>query len=194
MPIRNDLSTKLIEILEVLLLITLLVLAAGCGPPPIDPKVQRLYDLFIRPSDLPAGWRYDTIVVESVKDAVSRTISYRGASEEEAPFVLISQQLVGYPDRERAILDYTRWLVKEFPHPDWKWPAQVEFQSSAEQFDLGCIQMGINNLSMHSCTALARYDATISILYVNIFDNRWFTFDDFERLLGAIDIRFSEPP
>jgi hypothetical protein len=176
--------------LGILAIITLVI---GCNLlPSQDPQLERLFPLFIDVSDLPPRWWHGGAEIEPVEGAVSRTYFFHGSNDPDKLYVNVSQQLAMYPDAASAAAAYPGWVSKEFPAIDWQPPPQVAFQSKADQFDLKCIAVNIDGHPAHSCTALARYGDVISNIYANVFEDKWLTFADFERLLKRADKRLYE--
>jgi hypothetical protein len=176
----------------------------GCGYFQDDPRVNRLFTLFITTSDLPAGWWR---VGGGIGDAegegvVSRWVQFQGAPEAEFPSVLVWQELSDYPDTERAARAYAEQVTAYFPTEDWVWPEQIEFHSQADQFHFACLAGQIRVFdglhekarSHHSCTAIGQYGSIVSILHANVFEDEWLTFDDLQRLLESADARLTSQP
>jgi hypothetical protein len=165
----------------------------GCDLlPRQDPRLEHLFTLFIEPSDLPQGWRHDWSGIEEVEGAMSRTYLFRGSNDPDKLHVNVSQQLTMYPDATSAAAAYPDWVSAHFPTQTWKPPLQITFRSRADQFDLKCMDFCVNGHLTHSCTALGRYGNVISLIYANVFDDKWLTFEDFEHLLERADERLYE--
>jgi hypothetical protein len=47
----------------------------------------------------------------------------------------------------------------------------------------------ISGVPAQSCKAVASYGDIISVLYANVFEERWFTWEDLKRVLQVIDQR-----
>jgi hypothetical protein len=173
--------------------ILVIIASIGCSVLPLeDPRLDRLFSLFIDLSDLPPGWHRGMARIESVEGAVSRRYFFLGSDDPDKLYVAVSQQLAIYQDAAGAAAAYPRWVSEEFPAPDWKPPPQLTFQSKADQFDLKCMDVHIDGRLTHSCTALGRYGDVISLIYANVFEDKWLTFADFERLLQRADKHLAE--
>jgi hypothetical protein len=176
-----------------LTLLAIFAFTTGCSLlPRQDPRLEHLFTLFIEPSDLPQGWRHDWSGIEEVEGAISRTYLFRGSNDPDKLYVNVSQQLAMYPDAASAAAAYPGWVSREFPTAVWNPPPQLTFQSKADQFDLKCMDVHINDRLTHSCRALGRYGDVISSIYANVFEDEWLTFEDFERLLERADERLYE--
>jgi hypothetical protein len=174
-------------------LLAIVTFAIGCSVLPAqDPQLERLFPLFIGLSDLPPGWQRGRAKIEDVEGAISRTYFFLGSEDPDKLYVAVSQQLAIYPDVARATTAYPGWVSREFPTAVWNPPPQLTFQSKADQFDLKCMDVHINDRLTHSCRALGRYGDVISSIYANVFEDEWLTFEDFERLLERADERLYE--
>jgi hypothetical protein len=179
----------------------LLTLATGCGEQ--DPRLQGLFSRQIKQSDLPSGWFVDGVGVDDRdrpdEGILARWIQFRGVQESVFPTVLVIHKLIDYPDVDQARGAYAQAVLDEFPVEDWTWPEQVQVKSKADEFRLACLK---RNLEIHGdideryrgsyfCTAVGRYDTTVSIIYANVFRERWLTFADLQHLIEAADARLA---
>ena len=84
--------------------------------------------------------------------------------------------------------DFVRVEAQKYPTASWISPEHLNYESMvAEQFRIGCIAVKIEGVPAHSCKVIGQYEDMISILYANIFEDQWFTWQDMERVLRAID-------
>ena len=177
--------------LAYLAIFAVVTLVIGCDILRQDPQLERLFPLFVELSDLPSGWKRGEATIEKVEGAISRTYGFRGSDDPDKLYVNVSQQLTIYPDVTAAVAAYPGWVHREFPASDWKPPLRLAFRSRADQFDLRCISFSPSG-GMVSCRALGRYGDVIALIYANVFDDKWLTFADFERLLDRADERLYE--
>ncbi len=49
-----------------------------------------------------------------------------------------------------------------------------------------------NGVPMQSCSAVARYDQIVMTVYGNVFQDRWLTMSQFQRLLERLEQRARE--
>jgi hypothetical protein len=179
-------------------------LLTGCGDmchP--NPRLERLFPLFITKSDLPVGWyRVGGDISRRDREnegVIARQVKFAGVPEEEFPSVLVSQELIDYPDLGQAARAYAEIVEEEFPVEKWTWPEQIQFESKADQFRLACVERRIDIhgevderfRGSYFCRAVGRYGSIISVLHANVFKDQWLTFDDLKRLLEAADTRLA---
>jgi len=176
-------------------------LLTGCGKP--NPRLERLFPLFIHTTDLPSGWYRDEGGIgprdREGEGIISRWVQFRGVPEKEFPTVLVIQELIDYPDLDQAVRAYAEIVEEEFPVEKWTWPEQIQFESKADQFRLACVERRIDIhgevderfRGSYHCTAVGRYGSIISVIYANVFKDQWLTFKDLQRLLEAADIRLA---
>ncbi len=55
-----------------------------------------------------------------------------------------------------------------------------------------CIKMYIENVHHYPCTVVGLYGDTVIVVLANVFDERWFTMNDFAQLLTMMDRRIVE--
>jgi hypothetical protein len=167
-----------------------------------EPRVERLFQLFIQPSDLPAGWYHDAGGIgelEREEEGIfSRWVQFRRNPEREAVGVLVSQELVDYPTVEQAVSAYDDIIETLRPVEEWRWPDEIAHDSQADRFSVACMQDDITlaevdrrYVGMYNCNAVGQYGHLVSIIYANVFQNQWLTFEDLQRLLNAADRRLA---
>ena len=169
-----------------------------------DPRVMRLFPLFISTSDLPSGWwRTGGGIGDAEGEGViSRWVQFQGAPEEEFPSVLVWQELADYSDPEQAARTYAERVAAHFPTENWIWPEQVDFHSRADQFHFACLEGQIRTFDgthehvrpYHACTAIGQYGSIVSVLHANVFEDEWLTFEDLQHLLELADTRLASQP
>lgn len=181
-------------------------LLAGCGDvchP--NPRLERLFPLFIRTTDLPSGWHREGGGIgdrdRESEGIISRWVQFRGVPERELLGVLVWQELIDYPDFDQAAQAYAQIVEEEFPVEEWTWPEQVRFESKADQFRLACLDVQATYVDVderywgsYHCTAVGRYGSIISVIYANVFKDQWLTFDDLQCLLEVADTRLASQP
>jgi hypothetical protein len=180
------------------------VLLTGCGDvchP--NPRLERLFSLFIHTTDLPSGWHREGGGIgdrdREGEGIISRWVSFRGVPEKVFPTVLAWQELIDYPDFDQATSAYAEIVEEEFPVEEWTWPEQIQFESKADQFHLACLERRVDIhgevderfRGSYHCRAVGRYGSIISVLHANVFKDQWLTFDDLQRLLEAADTRLA---
>jgi hypothetical protein len=169
-----------------------------------DSRLDRLFSLHIETTDLPEGWYRNKGGIgdrdRKSEDTISRWVAFQGVPEQEMLGVFVRHELTDYPDPDQAIRAYTEIVKEEFPVKEWTWPEQVHFESRADQFRLACLewQMGIYDderlRGSYSCRAVGQYGTIISVIYANVFQDQWLTFEDLQRLLEAADARLASQP
>jgi hypothetical protein len=179
-------------------------LLAGCGDvchP--NPRLERLFSLFIHTTDLPSGWHREGGGIgdrdREGEGIISRWVSFRGVPEKVFPTVLAWQELIDYPDLDQATSAYGEIVEEEFPVEEWIWPEQIQFESKADQFHLACLERRVDIhgeiderfRGSYHCRAVGRYGSIISVLHANVFKDQWLTFSDLQPLLEAADTRLA---
>jgi hypothetical protein len=182
-------------------------LLTGCGDvchP--NPRLERLFSLFIHTTDLPSGWHREGGGIgdrdREGEGIISRWVSFRGVPEKVFPTVLAWQELIDYPDLDQATSAYGEIMEEEFPVEEWIWPEQIQFESKADQFHLACLERRVDIhgeiderfRGSYHCRAVGRYGSLISVLHANVFKDQWLTFEDLQRLLEAADTRLASQP
>lgn len=188
---------KFMALLSSMLLLAMFLVSCGKS----DPRLDRLFSLRIQASDLPTGWQREKggIGDRDSKDegVISRWVQFRGAPEKEILGVLVSQELTDYPDIDQATSAYAEIVKEIFPVEDWTWPEQVVLVSQADQFRLACFEQYVSNYDdqrlkgSYYCRAIGQYGTTISVIYANVFQDQWLTFEDLQHLLEAADARLA---
>jgi len=153
---------------------------------------QRIHRSFLIDADLPTGWfraHFETIEVE--KDTVYSVVFL---ARDQPGLENLTHQIILYPDEIRAQTAYrSKWtpfgkkiLYKEaIP--------EIDFQSRADEFRIGCLYDTSELWSQNLCIGVARYERLISILTAIVYDEeKWFGWADLERTLEAMDRRALE--
>jgi hypothetical protein len=191
---------KLLGLSSIALLIGALL--AGCSIES-SPRLEHLFSLQIRTTDLPSGWSVDGVGIgdrdRENEGVISRWISFRGVPEEVFPTVLAWQELINYPDLEQATNAYDEIVEEEFPVEEWVGPEQVHFESQADQFRFACLERRVDihdNVDerfrgSYFCRAVGQYGTIISVIHANVFKDQWLTFDDLQHLLETADARLA---
>jgi hypothetical protein len=193
-------KARLLKVCSIALFVSAFL--AGCVES--SPRLERLFSLHIRTTDLPSGWYHDAggrgDRDRENEGIVSRWVQFRGSRTKLAG-VLVSQELIDYPDLDLATESYAEIAGQEFPAENWIWPEHIQFESKADQFRLACLAVEaidgeLDNVyaGMHHCTAVGRYGTLVSVIYANVFRDQWLTFDDLQRLLEAADARLADQP
>jgi hypothetical protein len=175
-------------------------------------RVAQIFPLFIQPMDLPSGWYYDTTgagigrLDNERQGVISRYRTYRGTRDRDLLEVHVSQEIILFPDADQAARSFSAIVEEEVPTKDWGWPEQVRFESEADQFLLVCLDLRAvladaekRHRETHWCRSIGRYGAVVSIIWANVFEDKWLTFEDFQNLLTMADTRLTgaanlEPP
>jgi len=144
----------------------------------------------IQLADFPAGWRRDGGMVVDVEAAVSRSVSFRGPAGTDRYSVLASQQIVVYASSDAAGDVFPGLEDEWFPTARWTPPEQLRYESTtADRFRFECLPVTISGVPAHACRAMGQYGDIVSILLANVFEERWFTWQDMEHVLKGIDER-----
>ena len=175
------------------LLILLSVLLIGCANDSND-RLERLFDLRLSASDLPAGWqlahggrgRLD----QEREGVLSRSVFFRGVPERQRADVFVRQELIDYPSANQAADTFADIVRMEIPNNGWSWPEQVDFPYRTDQIEVACTQ-DPDSPGTTWCRSVAQYGNFVSIIYANVFEDRWLTMEDLERLLESIDKRMA---
>ncbi len=174
---------KFLSFLAITLFTSALLTGCGgvCHP---DPRLERLFPLFITTSDLPSGWHREGGGIgdrdREGEGIISRWVSFRGVPEKVFPTVLAWQELIDYPDFDQATSAYAEIVEEEFPVEEWTWPEQIQFESKADQFHLACLERRVDIhgevderfRGSYHCRAVGRYGSIISVLHANVFKDR----------------------
>jgi hypothetical protein len=155
-------------------------------------RAARLFDLYLRASDLPPGWQRGRGSIghwdQERKGIISRSISYHGVPEQQVLGVLVTHELIDYPSAAQAGDAYAEIVGEVIPNEAWTWPEQVNLKSQADQFRLACRRASSQTTS---CGSVAQYGNFVSVIYANVFEDKWLTWEDLERLLGSVDTRLA---
>ena len=100
----------------------------------------------------------------------------------------MKHELIDYPSITEAANAYTEITTALFPTEDWTWPEQVGLNSQADQFRVACRAASPEN---SHCSSVAQYGNLISVIHANVFQDKWLTIKDLERLLEAVDARIA---
>lgn len=173
-----------------LALALLCIACAGCSPPTPTEAESRIFGAALRPVDLPEGWSGDGARIERTENAEGRGYSFSGPPVTRSYSAVATQHVVVYSSVDVAQDAYPAVESRWFPNSAWVAPTQLAYQSTtADQFRLSCIPVTINGVPAHSCTATGRYADMVSVLLVNVFEDRVFTWEDLEHVLQIIDQR-----
>ena len=195
---RTEISTnKWFQGKTSLSMISLLLLVGallqGCADG-FNERLDRLFSLQLRASDLPSGWQRERGVVgrwdEEDKGILSRTVGFLGVPERQRAGVLVTQELIDYPSAAQAEDAYPDIVQAEIPVKSWTWPEQIGFRFQADQIQVSCAQ-DVDSPETTSCRSVARYGNYVSIIWANVFEEQWLTMDDLERLLESVDARMA---
>jgi hypothetical protein len=172
-----------------LLLVSVLLL--GCTSD-ANERAHRITTLYLRASDLPPGWQRSDGGIgdwdQEREGVISRSLSYYGAPRDQVLGVLVTHELVDYPSATQAKDAYPKVVQAEIPTEAWTSPDQVHFESQADQIRIACLPASAQTTL---CRSVAQYGNYISIIYANVFTDKWLTMQDFERLLESIDTRLA---
>jgi len=168
-------------------------LLQGCVNGSSD-RLDRLFALQLRTSDLPPGWQYARGAIgewdQESKGILSRTVVFLGVPERQRAGVVISQELIDYPSAAQAENAYPDIVQAEIPTKSWSWPEQVNFRSQADQIQVACVQ-DPDSAGTTWCRSAAQYGNYISVIWANVFEEQWLTMEDLERLLESVDARMA---
>jgi hypothetical protein len=166
------------------------ILSVRCSLPTPTEVESRIFRTMIQTFDFPQGWRRGNMGEIEVEGATSRAVSIRGPANLEQYAVLVTHIVSIYDSAEAAREAYPGVSAQNFPTSAWAPPEGFSYESStADEFALQCMSVRISGVPAESCKAVARYGDIISVLYANVFEGRWFTWEDLERVLRAIDQR-----
>lgn len=150
----------------------------------------RLEAIRIQKADFPVSdaWQAHEPYVEEANN-VSASMVY-AYNHKDAFWIKVSQRIQIYPDNAtaRAAYDYE---VREWFTAEWGTPPGLTFSGHADMMTIRCIEMYIENVHHYPCTAVSLYGDTVIVVLANVFDDRWFTMDDFAQLLIVVDQRMA---
>lgn len=180
-----------LSVISLLLLVGALLQGCANGS---SERLDRLFALRLRTSDLPPGWHHDRGAIgewdQESKGILSRTVVFLGVPERQRAGVLVWQELVDYPSAAQAEDAYPDIVQAEIPAKSWAWPEQIDFHSQADQIQVACAQ-DVDSPETTSCRSVAQYGNYVSIIWANVFEEQWLTMDDLERLLESVDARMA---
>lgn len=148
----------------------------------------RLEAIRIQKTDFPASdaWQAHEPYVEEANNAsASMVYAY---NHQDAFWIKVSERIQIYPDNVATQAAYDR-EVREWFTAEWGAPPGLTFTGHADMMTIRCIEMYIENVHHYPCRAVGLYGDTVIIVLANVFDDRWFTMDDFARLLAVMDQR-----
>ena len=156
-------------------------------------RATRIFALQLRASDLPPGWQRDHggrgKLDQEREGVISRFVSFGWGSDLQRAGVFVRQELIDYPSTNQAADAFADIVRVQIPSDAWTWPEQVDFRYQADKLEVACLQP--SSLETTWCTAFAQYGNFVSIIYANVFEDRWLTVEDLERLLESIDKRMA---
>lgn len=173
-------------------MVALCALLSGCLFTKPSETEERIFRVMAQLSDFPQGWRRVNSRVENAEGVQKRVWFYAGPPDTEKHAVLVSHHIGVYIDSDAAQNAYPSVVTEEFPTARWTSPARWSYQSPvADQFQIKCMQVQVGGVPTSSCRVIGQYGDMISVLYANVFEDQWFTWEDMERVLKAIDERMA---
>ncbi len=181
------------DVVYLAVLVTMCAAATGCLAVQTPTEAEaRIFAAMIWPSDLPQGWREAGAEIEDVEDAEARVYSFQGPAGSERHSAVVTQHVTVYFSTKAAEEGYRVTETRWFPTAARVAPPQLPFDSAfADQFRFGCISATVNQIPLKSCTATGRYDDMVLVFHANVFEDRWFTWDDLEHVLQVVDERMA---
>lgn len=185
-------KVKRIRLRHLIVFLILCILMTGCLSSENAEIEKRISRASIQVSDLPFGFQRGRAVIKNTDDTLSQAWTFRKTPSNQNTFVLVSQQIILYADASAAHDAYSALKRQIFPTSDWVGPAQLSYETSiADQFHFACIPSELDGIPAYTCSALGQYGDMTSVLYANVFQSQGFTWEDMERVLGAIDDRMA---
>ncbi len=151
----------------------------------------RLEAIRIQKTDFPASeaWQAHKPYAEEANNAsVSMVYAY---NRKDAFWIKVSQRIKIYPDNATAQAAYDHEL-REWFTAEWGAPPGLTFSGHADTMIIRCIEMYIENVHHYPCRAIGLYRDTVIVVLANVFDDRWFTMDNFAQLLTVMDQRMED--
>ena len=178
------------------LLLATVVCACLCGCLPSGGPTEverRMFSVKLQPTDFSLGWKQRNYQVGDIEGAVAaRTWAFASGAGASSVSPGAAHEIIVYPGADIAADAYPDMIAKWFPTPTWVSPDQLHYQSTvADQFRFACIPATINGIPTSSCRAVGQYGSLVSVFVTNVFEDRWFTWEDMEHILQVIDERMA---
>jgi hypothetical protein len=159
-----------------------------------DSPEERILHSFLVESDLPLGWFRSYFGREEVEGKTEYGVDFKVSDQPELDHIVVTQVLSAYADEAQATEAFQkRWSNRMSLGQA---PREIDFESRADDFAISCLYSTIAMQPYNFCTAVARYDRLISVLMTKTWDQddeeQWFTWEDFEKVLTAMDRRALE--
>lgn len=148
----------------------------------------RLEAIRIQKADFPAfdAWHaHDPYAEEANNASASMVYAF---NHQDAFWIKVSQRIQIYPDNATAQAAYD-YELREWFTAEWGAPPGLTFSDHTDMMTIRCIEMYIENVHSYPCGVVGLYGDTVVIVLANVFDDRWFTMDDFAKLLTVMDQR-----
>ena len=161
---------------------------------PLKEADELVFNSFLQQTDLPAGWFQDYFGVDASEGDIVYSKDFRATDKLELDYIVVTHQIVLYENDLEAKKAYTgKWKESVGSVVMGRPPSEIAFASMADEFAIGCLYSSTALQPENFCGAVARYGRLISILYTKTWDEddaeQWFTWEDFERALKAMDRR-----
>lgn len=165
-----------------------------------DQDLQRINDSFLTSDDVPEGWFLDYYSRKLREGVTVHYIQFRPDEVKDQPeldFIFVAQEIAVYARETEAKAAYQEKWKRTMPCIVMgQKPSEINFQSGADEFEIGCLYSTLVTQPENFCEAVARYDRLILHLILKTWDEddkeQWFTWADFERVLEAMDRRALE--
>lgn len=188
--------TLSVRLRRILLILGCAVLLAGCIRDPVPPSVRAQLRLAqMDGTDLPSGWGYRSSKRLEVAGGYGQIVGFHGADPARYSFVLVSQTLEIFGDIPASRATFASRVERALPPAAaeaWAVPTELRFGSAADESRIACMAVEANGIPMQSCHAVARYGRIVMTVYGNIFQDRWLTMPQFQRLLELLEQRAGE--
>jgi hypothetical protein len=105
-----------------------------------------------------------------------------------------SENFAVYPTAKLAGDHYSEWRNTRIP-PDrishWKEIPALEFSHHADEMTIACLPSSVNSQPFWGCATIARYQNIIVVVRGTVYEEKWFTFEDYRKVLEAADRRIT---
>jgi hypothetical protein len=163
---------------------------ANNGPLPSEPWIKYL---FVKDSEIPAGWRTEGMTWYGEHEMPSLVVSYRTTPREIG--VALSEEAAFYSTTLLAEQGYSRTLDQYFPPEyikDWKDMPALVIPHHADSLKVACLSSKLNGLPFQACRSIARYQNLIVLTFGNVFEDKWLTMSGYRQMLEAVDRRVTD--
>lgn len=185
-----------VRLSPILLILGCALILAGCIRDAVPPSVRAQLRLAqLDGTDLPSGWGYRSSKLLEVAGGYGQIVGFHGADPARYSFVLVSQTLEIFADIPASRAAFASRVERALPPAAaeaWIVPPELRFGKAADESRIACMAVEADSIPMRSCRAVARYGRIVMTVYGNIFQDRWITMPQFQRLLESLEQRARE--